>query len=77
MSLLLTERRGRVAVLTFNDPDRRNAISDEMNAALDEAFDDLEADEEPKEQITRGPRSATEIFENLKKSSIFKVLHLL
>ena len=46
MSLLLTERRGRVAVLTFNDPDRRNAISDEMNVALDEAFDDLEADED-------------------------------
>lgn len=35
-----------MAVLTFNDPDRRNAISDEMNVALDEAFDDLEADED-------------------------------
>ena len=45
MSLLLTERRGRVAVLTFNDPDRRNAISNEMNIALDTAFDELEADE--------------------------------
>jgi enoyl-CoA hydratase len=45
MSLLLTERRGRVAVLTFNDPDRRNAISNEMNVALDTAFDELETDE--------------------------------
>jgi enoyl-CoA hydratase len=46
MSLLLTERRGRVAVLTFNDPDRRNAISNEMNVAIDAAFDELESDED-------------------------------
>ncbi|MEE2697675.1 MAG: enoyl-CoA hydratase-related protein [Actinomycetota bacterium] len=46
MCLLLSERRDRVAVLTFNDPDRRNAISAEMNLALDETFDDLESDED-------------------------------
>ena len=45
MSLLLTELRDRVAVLTFNDPDRRNAISEALNAELDAAFDELEADE--------------------------------
>ncbi len=45
MSILETDRRGRVAVLTFNDPDRRNVVSDELNAALLAAFDDLEADD--------------------------------
>ena len=46
MSVLETEQRGRVAVLTFNDPDRRNVVSEEMNTALLAAFDDMEADKD-------------------------------
>lgn len=45
MNVLQTEQRGRVAVLTFNDPDRRNVVSEELNAALLSTFDELEADE--------------------------------
>ena len=45
MSVLRVERRDRVAVLTFDDPDRRNVVSDEMNEELLTAFDDLEADD--------------------------------
>ena len=45
MSVLQIERRDRVAILTFNDPDRRNVISNEMNDELLAAFDELEADE--------------------------------
>ena len=45
MSVLQIERRDRVAILTFNDPDRRNVISNEMNDELLTAFDELEADE--------------------------------
>ncbi|MDG2427388.1 MAG: enoyl-CoA hydratase-related protein [Acidimicrobiales bacterium] len=45
MSLLRIERRNRVAVLTFDDPDRRNVVSNEMNDELLTAFDELEADE--------------------------------
>ena len=46
MSVLQIERRDRVAILTFNDPDRRNVISNEMNDELLAAFDELEADDE-------------------------------
>jgi enoyl-CoA hydratase/carnithine racemase len=46
MSVLRIERRDRVAVLTFDDPDRRNVVSDEMNDELLAAFDTLEADSE-------------------------------
>jgi len=45
MSVLRIERRDRVAILTFDDPDRRNVVSDEMNEELLAAFDDLEADD--------------------------------
>ena len=46
MSVLRIERRDRVAVLTFDDPDRRNVVSDEMNDELLAAFDTLAADSE-------------------------------
>jgi len=46
MSVLRIERRDRVAILTFDDPDRRNVVSDEMNDELLAAFDNLEADED-------------------------------
>ncbi|MGZ6969839.1 MAG: enoyl-CoA hydratase [Acidimicrobiia bacterium] len=42
---LHVERRGRVAVLTLDDPERRNALSQEMVVALTEAVATLEADE--------------------------------
>jgi len=45
MSFLQIERRDSVAILTFDDPDRRNVVSDEMNDELLAAFDDLEANE--------------------------------
>ncbi len=42
---LHVHRRGRVAVLTLDDPERRNALSREMVDALTSAVDDLEADD--------------------------------
>ncbi|MCP2340153.1 enoyl-CoA hydratase/isomerase family protein [Actinomadura rupiterrae] len=43
--VLLVERRpGGVAVLTLNDPSRRNAMSDEMTAAWKDALTELRAD---------------------------------
>ncbi|HCV36419.1 MAG TPA: enoyl-CoA hydratase, partial [Acidimicrobiaceae bacterium] len=35
-----------MSILTFNDPDRRNVVSDELNAALLRAFDDMEANKD-------------------------------
>lgn len=46
MSVLQIERYDRVALLTFNDPDRRNVISNELNDELEVTFDRLEADED-------------------------------
>jgi enoyl-CoA hydratase len=43
-ALLVERRPDGVAVLTLNDPDRRNAMSDEMTAAWTEAIDGLRAD---------------------------------
>lgn len=45
MSMLKIERHDRVAILTFDDPDRRNVVSNELNDDLLRAFDELEADE--------------------------------
>ena len=45
MPLLSVERRDRVAVVTLDDPKRRNALSSGLVAELGEAFDALEADE--------------------------------
>jgi len=45
MKILKKEIRGRVALLTFNDPERRNVVSTELNEALLATFDELEADE--------------------------------
>lgn len=44
MPLILTEVTDRVAVITLNDPDRRNVLSLDMNAEIIETFDRLEAD---------------------------------
>jgi len=42
MAQLLIDVTDRVATITLNDPDRRNAINSEMNSELVAAFDDLE-----------------------------------
>ena len=46
MSLVTYEAEGRVAVITLNRPEARNAMSPELSAALGEAFDQFEADDE-------------------------------
>lgn len=45
MALVLLEKRDRVAVLTLNDPDRRNSLTGPMVEEIVEAFDTLEADD--------------------------------
>ncbi|GAA3942950.1 enoyl-CoA hydratase/isomerase family protein [Actinomadura viridis] len=44
-ALLVERRPGGIAVLTLNDPDRRNAMSDEMTAAWKETVARLRADD--------------------------------
>jgi enoyl-CoA hydratase len=45
MSLVLVEKRDRVAVVTLNDPDRRNSLTGPMVDEIVETFDALEADD--------------------------------
>lgn len=45
MSEVLVEKRQGYAVVTLNDPDRRNVFTLAMSARVHEIFDDLEADE--------------------------------
>ena len=45
MSLVLVDRRDRVAVVTVNDPDRRNALNLDLCVELVEAIDAIEADD--------------------------------
>lgn len=45
MSLITTEVRDRVGILTLNDPDRRNAISMAMNEDIGAVLDDWESDD--------------------------------
>lgn len=44
--VLLSERRGRVLVLTLNRPDQRNALNAELADALKAALEELDADPE-------------------------------
>ena len=44
--VLLTERRGRVLVMTLNRPDQRNALNAELADALKAALEELDADAE-------------------------------
>jgi enoyl-CoA hydratase len=46
MPMVLVEKRDRVAVLTLNDPDRRNSLTGPMVDEIVEAFDALEADDD-------------------------------
>ncbi|MEA3020235.1 MAG: enoyl-CoA hydratase [Actinomycetota bacterium] len=45
MTLVLVDKRDRVAVVTLNDPDRRNSLSGPMVDEIVETFDALEADD--------------------------------
>ena len=45
MALVLVEKRDRVAVLTLNDPDRRNSLTGPMVDEIVETMDALEADD--------------------------------
>jgi len=53
-SLVETETRGAVAVLTLNDPDRRNALSPEMREALLDTLDPLMADDATRVVVLTG-----------------------
>jgi enoyl-CoA hydratase len=46
MPLVLVEKRDRVAVVTLNDPDRRNSLTGPMVDEIVETFDALEADDD-------------------------------
>ena len=45
MEYLKIEHRDRVALLTLNDPERRNVVSNELNEELVSTFDELEKSE--------------------------------
>jgi enoyl-CoA hydratase len=46
MALVLVEKRDRVAILTLNDPDRRNSLTGPMVDEIVETMDALEADDD-------------------------------
>jgi enoyl-CoA hydratase len=52
--LVLTERRGAVALLTLNRPDKLNAINGPVIEALDRALDAAEADESVRAVVVAG-----------------------
>ncbi len=52
--LVLSERRGAVALLTLNRPDKLNAINAPMIAALDAALDAAEADDSVRAIVVAG-----------------------
>ena len=56
--LLLREDRGPVAWLTMNNPAKLNALSDEMLAALQSAFDEIAQDASVKCVVLRGAGKA-------------------
>ena len=58
MSVLQIDRHESIAVLTFNDPERRNVVSSEMNKELLAAFDELEPDENIKAVVITGSGAA-------------------
>ncbi len=52
--LVLSERRGSVALLTLNRPDKLNAINEPMIGALDAALDAAEADDSVRAIVVAG-----------------------
>ena len=57
-TLLLREARGSVTWLTMNNPAKLNALSDEMLAALQSAFDDVAQEPDTKAVVLRGAGKA-------------------
>lgn len=55
---ILVETRGRVAIITLNDPDRRNTVTAEMNDAMIEAVAQAEADDNIGALVLTGAGSA-------------------
>lgn len=54
MQQILVERKPGYAIVTLNDPDRRNVMTLEMSALIETTFDDLEADESVNAVIVTG-----------------------
>ncbi len=54
MSVLLIEIKGPVRVLTLNRPEKRNALNDELIAALKDALRDADRDQSVKCVVIRG-----------------------
>ena len=52
--LLLTERRGPAAILTFNRPDKHNALSSELLKELELALEALDGDEQVRGIVLTG-----------------------
>ncbi len=54
METVLLDRRDGYAIVTLNDPDRRNVFTLDMSARVQEIFDELEADESINSVIITG-----------------------
>ena len=52
--ILERERRGRTEILTLNRPEARNAMSPELSLALDQAFDEIDADPDVRVVVITG-----------------------
>jgi enoyl-CoA hydratase/carnithine racemase len=65
--VVLMETKDRICVLTFNQPDKLNAMNDEMAKAFTEAIDQLRKDPEPRVVILTGAGRAFSAGGNLDK----------
>jgi len=65
-SPLLYEKRDATAILTFNRPDRLNAVSQAMYVAMEEAFDDLSQDQSVRAVVLTGAGRAFCVGADLK-----------
>ena len=65
MALVLVEKRDRVAIVTLNDPDRRNSLNGPMVDEIVSTFDQLEADDDVGAVVITGaftdPRSGAKV----------------
>ncbi len=69
---ILLERFGPVAVITLNRPDKLNAISTVMMAEVDDALDQLEADDDVRAIVLNGAGRAFSAGFDLKEGSTQK-----
>ncbi|MEB2781376.1 enoyl-CoA hydratase-related protein [Algoriphagus sp. C2-6-M1] len=58
MSAVLTEITDRIGIITLNRPEKRNALSPELIAGLQRAFDDMNSDDEVKIIVLRSTGKA-------------------